>query len=830
MVSVTLLLSASVAALAALGYLQESPPPAADRRLLPTLGRWLSGAPVAIVVALLLVVTLSWSLRRVTLEWRVWSPGPILVHDLSVGDGIDGVDGARLTATFRARLMKARLRSPAAVPGATPAQDFLEMLENAEAQAGSLFSRLLGMLKVAVPTHGYEVRVDLVRRPVDGRNDRWELGAMASLTRLPAESIPVVACWATSWEEAVERAADEVTAVVLPRTRVTRAGPWAGWRRFEMPAGLLPAYECAQVHTAARRYDEALSCYYRALELDPKNVAIRLNIGFVQEKLGLALDAAATYLAARQVAERTDSRLYGRRARRERRALRLNANYRLAILLAGRRFAHQWRHAMPPGEATERDTHREALRARLRDQLLPLLAQVPALKPLTGAERGGRSLLAEILARRARSSQPDDEPGFFELRQLLARLAEQLLQDVRARLRHRRNTIATSPTPLTVSLAVELVTMRARWVESRLGRPPADAYGRRSSAWKPAPKQALDVACGLRGPEALRTWAEHYNAACLYAVPLLDEALDQASAAQFTVAAARHLEKAVSSSFSGEVAERRAWLVSEDPDLDGLRRRDDFRCFEAVYFPLATRTLARRGDLHDWEMSCYTHELLLAAAVRWQQVWHVRARSGAPSMDLASVRDWFSDERRAWDLIDLVARHHRHWPVRYRLIEEMQALAAKYRFARLEVALLTSRDYADRDGSAPAPSGGPDTLAGLIEANDRRLEALHRRLGLTQDHQLPAETALGPLIERWNADLDDRYAEDRELDRARAVALCTAQAALWQRLADWVVQPPAAAAPAAGRFGVALDHAVGLWVRSGGAAAPPVVAPVAQYA
>jgi tetratricopeptide (TPR) repeat protein len=70
----------------------------------------------------------------------------------------------------------------------------------------------------------------------------------------------------------------------------------------------------AQELTSQRRYDEALEHYFQALELDPKNVDLRLHKGFVEEKLGLYLDAGATYRAASKLAN-AHTGLYGRGAR-----------------------------------------------------------------------------------------------------------------------------------------------------------------------------------------------------------------------------------------------------------------------------------------------------------------------------------------------------------------------------------------------------------------------------------------------------------------------------------------------------------------------------------
>src|SRR5262249_6199446 len=154
-------------------------------------------------------------------------------------------------------------------------------------------------------------------------------GVTAQLKRLPHEAIPVETAWASSWEDAIVQSADMVIAAVLPLTRLSNGPPWSGWRRYVMPSRLVYHFGQAQARSKDRRYDEAVDHYLRALDLDPKSVDVRLELGFVQEKLGLFLDAFATYAAAMRMAEETSRSLYRRRARRHRHASGRTARYRL---------------------------------------------------------------------------------------------------------------------------------------------------------------------------------------------------------------------------------------------------------------------------------------------------------------------------------------------------------------------------------------------------------------------------------------------------------------------------------------------------------------------
>jgi hypothetical protein len=98
-------------------------------------------------------------------------------------------------------------------------------------------------------------------------------------------------------------------------------------------------------------------------------------------------------------------------------------------------------------------------------------------------------------------------------------------------------------------------------------------------------------------------WQELYNAACAYALPLIPEPEpgregDEERRTELAKEAVRHLEQAMGRADSAYLAGRRNWLISEDPDLDGLRSYVSFKHFEAMYFPSPRATPQRPRDLH----------------------------------------------------------------------------------------------------------------------------------------------------------------------------------------------------------------------------------------
>jgi hypothetical protein len=777
-------------------------------------------ASVALVVGFLLVLVLAWCVQRLVLEWLVWSPGPILVREISASPDAD-VDLSQLTVLFRERLMTAHLQSPTTVPGAAPAQDFLEMLGAQHVDSKNVFASLVGILRAALPTHAYEVSANLIRRadPAHGLTSSG-YGVSVQVTRLPREAIPVQTCWSPSWDDAICQAADAVTAVVLPRTRQSRSGPWSGWRRYTMPTHLVHFYERGQARTTQLRYDEALDSYYCALDLDTKNVIIRLNIGFVQEKLGLFIDAVATYAGVRRIASLTDDRSqYARRARRERRAIGLIADYRLAILLAGPKVTHQWRNEPPLGAATDRDTQRALLRERLGPELVTLLRErglIDGKRAAADIEEGPpwtETAIAAVLKERARTDKPDEESEYFRLRKVLAHLATKQLAAVRRGLiRPVANSIPTSPSRLTVRLTREWVKMRRLWIEGQMSR---------EAAGKPPKKLVNRAALSalFKSEHTFGTWTDHYTAACVYASQLLLDN-DSVDAKENADDAIKHLRLAVSCTSSGYVAERRPWLVSEDPDLDGLRRRPEFRQFEALYFPSATPIPHRPKKVHAWEMSCYVHLLLTETARGWRHLWHARRDAHCRPTDDHAIPGWFADEVNAWELVHKLAKHHRHWRVRYELIEEMRRWQLRYEFPPIDVGVVPFVAYMrthDSEQLGDAQQGNPkqaeQTMRNEVTRNHDRLDCLHDCLDVSSGSgpaRQPQQTFLAH-ARQWQSNLRDREALHRPLHDSHLATLCDVHAALWQRLYEWLEEDPTADGAGLLQFERAMARTARTW-------------------
>ena len=760
---------AGLSAAVAVGYLHGNKP-ATDEKLLTSLHTTLAEPAVAALAAFAAALVVAWGVRHLILDFLAWRPGPILAEEFAASPEVEGADAKRLTAAFRDRLAFSHLQSAAPVPAPAQQGNFLDVLTAGGAGGGSMLSSLLAVLRAALPDHAYEVKGTLV-----SRSNPQGCGATVHVVRASGEADPGQTFWDTSWEGAIRRAADHATAAILPRTRLSRS-PWSGWRGFELPSTLFHSYERAAELERERRYDEALDLYYKALEADPMNVGLRLQIGFLQEKLALFLDALATYEGIFEVArpgerpavssDRPSDVLLTRRARRDRLrqfyrlparrdrdAVLLVAKYRRAILLGGQELPRQWAIRRSGARTNRRDVQRHQLRDRLRPALLDLLPR--------------EDDLSVVLAQPEQKGRPELRR---RLEELLVRSAIEELSELRRQLpRHRPRSDG--------DLSRQAVDLAGLWMQERLARI-------RSQPVLGADELGRSIRRIEGRGRGFKRWQEHYNAACVYALPLLAKrsGRDKDEVDKLSTLAVERLKKAIACADSGYIASRRDWLISDDPDLDGLRPERAFKSFEAMYFPAAARTPRRPRDLHKWEVSRYTIDLLAATAERWEEGWRRRKAGLESDVDLTTLAEWLRVEVSAWNRVRKVAINHRHWQSRMALVKDMRRWSTGHGVRPLEVQFprFTEEDasWLDEDGEK-----APD-VSRMVKANGMRLETLadtiDRHDGQTGSCRLVAD------LERWQSELVRLDVSAERIGRGEAARLCESHALLWRALQGYL--------------------------------------------
>jgi hypothetical protein len=735
-------LLAAVLVLGATGYLLGRPKPAKPTGVVETLAAVAGRPAVALAIACAALLHAAWCVRHLILHWLAWRPGPIAVTTFTAATPITDANAEQLTLVFRQRLMALHLQSPTPVPGAAAEGDFLDVLGRNGLDARNPLATLIGLLRAAKPTHAYEVRGVLVERAEIPR-----YGVAVRVLRLPSDGTPPVPVWGETWEIALRKAADEATAMILPQTRLCRA-PWGAWRGHVMPPGLLHAFEEGARLERERRYDEALATYWRAVELDPLNMVLRLRVGQLQERLGLYLDALATYWGMWVTSQppRPANPLRGRRGQLERDRALLSARYRRNVLLGGRVLSKQWLSTPDTeGGADRRDQQRKHLRRCLR----PLLQE-----KLERVGESSRVDLALADAERITDAQ------FLELRELFAAYALLDCGQMRDELRRRDRATLTAET---VQLTELCISLRLDWVRH------TSARRRHQASPVPWPPKAGDIETRIRRIERRRSWHwhEHYNAACAYALPLLDQSLMKVD--PLAKRAVDQLKRATARADSDYIASRRDWVLSEDPDLKGLRGRREFEEFQFLYLPSDRPVPCRPRNVQQLESSRYVRDLLAATAERWLLAWRAHGRASA-ARDTAMVREWFDEERRAWDNVREVALNFRHPRTRFELIDGLRAGAARHSFARPAVRF-------------PRYDDEPLLDRTRCEADyEAEIDRTNNRLGKLAG--LVAEVVAD--LADWQTTLRALEADGRPVPRYAVMRRCVHHAALWQLLVYWL--------------------------------------------
>jgi hypothetical protein len=781
-------LTLSIGALVSLGYVVGSGPPGKGQNgFWDSLDRALTQPSVSLPLTFAILTCLAYAGRRVRFEWLAWRPGRIQVPDFGA-PGLTSGSPVQLTRAFRDHLAGMRLASSGAAPAAQPQTDFLDVLGAAKATSSDVLGTLLGLLRAAVPAFTYEMRGVVVERAGPPRDYKVSV----QIVRLPGEGDTIEVTDA-DLDDAIRRAADWATAAILPRTRLCK-GPWVAWRRYAMPGPLFSAFENACAEETRRCYDQAYDLYYRALDRDPMNRMVRLQLGQLQEKRHMSLEALATYTAVVDTAlpagRNLPPGLYTRRAERVRTQALIIARYRRALLLAEGSFLKEWFEAV-----SERHIERAQRLAALRAQLTPWLGEsVPA-------EHADALPLI-------RSGPKDRELSADELKRLHGALAACAIEEVRRLTRDLPLAWRLRRRPPLTRRALELTH---RCIKQRAAL--ADALGDGSPRHTPVAelnKQIDDLERWrfVQPRRPLRRWEEHYNAACLYAIPLLEEPTgltDQAADAytkRLASLAVARLERAAACADSSFIARQRDWITSEDPDLDGLRRQPRFNAFESAYFPADAPTPRRPKDVEELsELRC-TRELLANAARGWEAAWHARA-STAPESEGEDPVHWWTDEHEVWRHVHGVALHHnrrarlalaeasRKWHLSYG-IDAVEPIFGLY-----EQSVLEAGDEAVDEAAAHE-----------IRMIHERLSELSRKLSMPDEEHSFEDLAPG------FSELDIFDAGATLFTPAMRSRLCARQARVWRRLNDWLLAPQGTAEQKLHALEKELARAQCLWRRT----------------
>jgi hypothetical protein len=757
---------------------------------------------VLAALAIAASILLTYCCRRVLLWRNAVAPGPILVRPIENATSAADLSVRDLNIQFQHGL--SRLRLPASeVPGGAPSIEFIELLSQTEFDIKKPLGFFGGILRMIVPSHAYEVAVTLLDGPTAPR-----CGAVVEMVMLPGRITTFHRYWDNTWERAVERAAHGVAAQILPRTRLC-GDPWRAWRRTELPEALFDEYQQARQMLQERRFEESLGHYYSALRLDPGNHEIGYELGVGQEKLALWLDALLTYHRVFCPTRHRPRpvRLEALPGRRITRRADLIARYRFCALLgSGERLARQWITTGSRGRASPtrgrqpyavRDSERTNVRWQLRTILSERFATLDAdaLKTLGIMAPYGLTgdALRKFVRDQLRRALADPTPGGgkrqaarrkqeSDLRLLFVVLAEHearaLLHDTRFQ---RFLLMNSSLTRTSLQISAALATRR----RTRVAGIPFDVGN--------APDAELYTQIfGARLARRLarsRSYTDHYDAACAFAIPLLNVGRRSGRTAsasdrhQLTSLAVRELHLATDCADGDVMALRWDWIVSEDPDLAGLRKTREFRAFEATRLPSPRSPPLRPSDVQQLELAAHASQLIAVVARRFEREWQLRAKYavGRSVPEVEEIREWMHEESESWDRLARLSIDHRDWRTRLDWVVRSQDFV---RHSGQEPLIIPHPLYSD----SPIK---PDELAGGVSQMDdtaiKRVKSADARMHRLQDLLAAERDVLCDRFEpgSWRQTLDELEAAGGTMPPMQLGRLCHGRSTLWAGLATW---------------------------------------------
>jgi len=290
----------------------------------------------------------------------------------------------------------------------------------------------------------------------------------------------------------------------------------------------------------------------------------------------------------------------------------------------------------------------------------------------------------------------------------------------------------------------------------------------------PEPARLRDIPQRLAGS---RIFTDHYNAACTLAVGLLQEGEVQdpglgKTRRNLAEAAVDELNLAVGVATSVQISRRWAWIVSEDPDLAGLRAEPEFLRFESQRFPSPTTAPTRPSDIVKLLASRHSARLFHDCADQLEREWHRRAALEG-HVDIHEVLDWWRLERLAWKLADDLAVNYRHWQTRLEVVRQMQRFAT---YTRAPAFTLAHPRYVDDPIAQDA--------RGVDRAARREIDYAEKRFGRLA-HKL-SHDGNNPLadIAEWETALRSLDLAGEELADEPRKLLASNRATAWGSLRD----------------------------------------------
>jgi hypothetical protein len=762
-----------------------------------TAGHFLPGSGIELLVLGSVLASLRWLILA---SQALLHQTPIEVRSLENSTGLD-INIPGLDQSFRDYLSGSRIYRVTALPGDPDPDRLVEILKAPSYHGWRAV--LASTMSYALPRRSYIVTATLRLR-----DEEPCYGVAVQIRKLPGYATELESQWSQSFDRALKRAAFAVGAYILPQTRHRRDMPWAGWSGRTLPSSLFRDYQRAKNMVGERRYDEALFLYHSALMQDANNIPLRYDMGQLYERLGLYPDALTTYFDVVNEVFPIRADKPGTVPRRA--ATPTNWAYRkhdpfiiryrfvvtlgMAPLITKELFQPAWdelrawlsRKDMNPIDRPWRVTE-------IRDTIRILNTEMKQ----TYHHFSGTEWTEE----RVDSGMAHNKESIRRVAIQMLRCALEEAASMEQALRSRRLVISRFRLRRQGgSLTVTAISQARFTIECRLKRQLSSGNDWRVSV-PDLHRKLQEVGYD---PERSKSWLEHYNAACTYALALADDESEDTAHLEYAYAAVDALERALRCGEDVDfVRSKRYWLQAGDPDLNGLRSYSCFRAFEARVYG---RPLPAFGDIGKYELYLYIRKGLEEAAGSLSAEWSRRSSDRLPKVPVAIFERWWWQEERAWQLVIRLGKYYQQWQTRWAVhrdlrgwMESFGTEVAPFPYPNLIVAS-DEWDVADVEAAAKSQSdiehmfrvfgmrpqsatnGTPTTMSCIMKITADWYEyARQMSLTGTPDISLTSEiteaiaarSGVWSAIRQWAELPSERRAEKFD-DAARRLVLCPA--------------------------------------------------------
>ncbi|MFE7278092.1 hypothetical protein [Streptomyces sp. NPDC057623] len=179
---------------------------------------------------------------------------------------------------------------------------------------------------------------------------------------------------------------------------------------------------------------------------------------------------------------------------------------------------------------------------------------------------------------------------------------------------------------------------------------------------------------------------------------------------------------------SGFASSIRPWLLADDPDLIGLRRRAEFIRWAEQHYPDRYPNRLRPDNVHEIELLYYEQLFIERSAAMAACVWKHRSAQGSNGgLSAEQLREWLEDEEKWWDLVGKFVDNRRHWQTRCEAIREMREFGHNGASSGMAYEFTVPYPVYSSDPIIHLPASGDDEFIEKVE------EAQRQRNGRVED-------------------------------------------------------------------------------------------------